>query len=120
MATDAVVAALKAKQTTLFAVTAATGGPSEDACYADIAAASFAGSTPAALGTDLSTQITSLINAESAAVNNVHLEVVLPNANASWISFTPASAGPVSTPATLNFTRQHRRAHRHRSRQLSL
>lgn len=104
LATDAVVAALKAQQTTLFAVTAATGNPSQDSCYAAIAAASFTGSTQVPLGTDLSTQITSLINAASATVNDVHLAVVPPNANASWISFAPASAGPVSTPATLNFT----------------
>ena len=104
LATDAVVADLAAKQTTLFAVTAATGNASQDGCYAAITAASFTGSAQAPLGTDLSTQLKSLITAASGTVSDVHLEVVAPNANASWISFTPASAGPMSTPATLNFT----------------
>lgn len=98
--TNDVVVALAAKQTTLFGVT--VGGIAS--CYAAIAAASFPGSAQAPLGADLSTQIKSLITAASATVNDVHLEVVLPNANASWISFAPASAGPVTTPATLNFT----------------
>jgi von Willebrand factor type A domain-containing protein len=101
LATDAVVAALKAKQTTLFAVTA---DPSVNSCYAAITAASFSGSVQAPLGTDLSTQLKNLITAASGTVSDVHLGVVPPNANASWISFTPASAGPVSTPATLTFT----------------
>jgi len=80
LATDAVVAALKDKQTTLFAVTAA---PSVDSCYAAIAAASFSGSAQAPLGADLSAQIKTLIEAASATVNDVHLEVVAPNPNAS-------------------------------------
>ena len=63
LATDAVVAALAAKQTTLFAVTAA---PTVDSCYAAITAASFTGSAQAPLGTDLSTQIKTLIEAASA------------------------------------------------------
>lgn len=99
--TNEVVDALEAKQTTLFAVTA---NSFVDSCYAEIAATSFPGSVQASLGTDLSTQIKDLIIAASGTVSDVHLEVVLPNANASWISFDPTSAGPVTTPATLPFT----------------
>jgi Mg-chelatase subunit ChlD len=98
--TNEVVASLAAAQRTLFAVTASSFVSN---CYRDIAAASFAGSTSQPLGGDLATQIQTLISAASATVNDVHLEVVGPNPDASWITFDPVKVGPVNTPATLSF-----------------
>lgn len=101
LATNTVVAGLKAAQRTLFAVTANSGMAG---CYSDIAAASLTGSAHQPLGGDLAGQILALIEAASATVSDVHLEVVGPNPDASWISFSPAAVGPVSTPATIPFT----------------
>ncbi|WDF35275.1 VWA domain-containing protein (plasmid) [Arthrobacter agilis] len=101
LATNTVVADLAAAQRTLFAVTASS---SMAGCYSDIAAASLPGSVSQPLGGDLASQILTLIEAASATVSDVHLEVVGPNPDASWISFSPAAAGPVETPATLPFT----------------
>lgn len=99
--TDAVVADLAAAQRTLFAVT--TSGDVSD-CYSSIAAASYPGSVQAPLGTDLTSQLVSLIGAASASVDDVHLEVAGSNPSASWISFSPMAAGPLSTPATVSFS----------------
>lgn len=99
--TDTVVADLAAAQRSLFAVTASSAVAG---CYTDIAAASYPGSASQPLGGDLAGQIQALIEEASSTVNDVHLEVVGPNPDASWISFSPAAAGPVETPATLPFT----------------
>lgn len=99
--TGTVVANLKAAQRTLFAIAAA---PAVLDCYTQITAASYTGSAAVSLGTSIADQVESLIKAASSSVSDVHLEVVTPNPDASWISFNPVKAGPVSTPATLNFT----------------
>ncbi len=99
--TGTVVANLKAAQRTLFAIAAASDVLD---CYTQIAAASYSGSAAVNLGTSIADQVESLIKAASASVNDVHLEVVAPNLDASWISFDPVKVGPVTTPATLDFT----------------
>jgi hypothetical protein len=76
-------------------------------CYQSLAAAGFAGGQAADAGSSLSSQIVSLINAAFANVNDLHLEVASASpapANASWISFSPASLGPVPAPSTQTFT----------------
>lgn len=102
LATNTVVAGLATAERTLFAVTTPFSGMED--CYRDIAAASLTGSSHQTLGGDLASQILALIEAASATVSDVHLEVVGPNPDASWISFSPAAVGPVTTPATLDFT----------------
>ena len=99
------IAALVDDQTTLFALTTNTGFEDPAACFADIAANAYPGSVQASLGADLSAQVVSLIEAASATVNDIHLEVASASAgaDASWITFDPASVGPVSTPAEANF-----------------
>ncbi len=101
LSTGTVVANLKAAQRTLFVI-AAHGILN---CYTQITAASYPGSAAVNLGSSIADQLESLIKAASASVSNVHLEVVAPNPDASWISFDPANVGPVTVlPATLNFT----------------
>ncbi|HEX8156389.1 MAG TPA: vWA domain-containing protein [Solirubrobacteraceae bacterium] len=76
-------------------------------CYDQLVAGGFSGSTSVLLGSSFADQIVALIKAASSEVADVHLEVASAGpspASASWISFSPASAGPVSTPATLPFT----------------
>ncbi|MHA7297681.1 vWA domain-containing protein [Pseudarthrobacter sp. MDT3-1] len=105
LATNAVVADLAAAHRTLFAVTSASfmGGLTAS-CYNDIAAASMTGSAQQPLGSDFGAQTLDMIEAASATVSDVHLEVAGQNPNASWISFSPAVIGPVKTPATIPFT----------------
>lgn len=73
-------------------------------CYQSLAAAGFIGGQAVDAGGSLSTQIVNLIEAAFAEVNNLHLQVMLSNPNASWITFNPVSVGPVPAPSTQTFT----------------
>lgn len=93
---------LAAAQRTLFMV--AVGGIKS--CYDQLVVGGFSGSASVQMGASISTQIVNLIKSASSTVNDVHLEVASAApapANASWISFSPAKAGPLTTPATVNF-----------------
>lgn len=103
--TGTVVADLAAAQRTLLAVTpSSVMGGLVAGCYNDIAAASMPGSVQQPLGSDIGTQIHTLIEAASAAVSDVHLEVAGTNADATWIQFSPAVKGPLGTPTSIPFT----------------
>ena len=102
--TATVLSGLAAAQRTLFMVATNT---SIKPCYDQLAAGGYSGSDSVLLGSSFASQIVTLIEAASATVADVHLEVASASpapASASWISFAPASAGPVATPATLSFT----------------
>jgi hypothetical protein len=103
--TNTVVADLAAAQRTFFAVTpASVMGSLMVGCYNDITAASMPGSVQQPLGSNLGNQIHALIEAASATVSDVHLEVAGQNPNAGWIKFSPAARGSLSTPASIPFT----------------
>src|SRR4029450_5982491 len=77
------------------------------ACYSSLAAGGFSGGKAIDTGGALATEIKNLIQAAFANYNNVHLEVASAGpapAAASWISFSPASVGPVPAPGTQTFT----------------
>jgi hypothetical protein len=77
------------------------------ACYQSLAAGAFAGGEGVVGGTNLATQIVNLIQSATATVSTVGMQVNSASpapASASWISFSPASAGPVNPPANLPFT----------------
>jgi hypothetical protein len=73
-------------------------------CYQSLAAAGFSGGQAVAATGSLATQIVSLIEAAFANVSDLHLKVVEPNPNQSWIAFTPPAMGPVPAPSTQLFT----------------
>lgn len=105
LTTSTAVANLAAAQRTLFTVTpSSVMGSLMVGCYNDITAASMPGSVQQPLGSNIGTQIQALIEAASATVSDVHLEVAGTNADAAWIEFSPAAKGPLSTPASIPFT----------------
>ncbi|MGH2942100.1 MAG: hypothetical protein ACRDLN_04925 [Solirubrobacteraceae bacterium] len=76
-------------------------------CYDQLVAGGYRGSASVVLGTSFADQIVALIRAATSEVADVHLEVASAGpapASASWVSFSPASTGPLSTPQTLPFT----------------
>jgi hypothetical protein len=76
-------------------------------CYQSLAAAAFTGGEAVDAGGDLATQIVSLVDDAFSTVSDVHMEVASAGpapAAASWISFSPASVGPVPAPSTQTFT----------------
>jgi hypothetical protein len=102
--TSTELAGMASAQRTLLMISA---GNSILTCYQSLAAAAYTGGDAVDLGSDLSAKILELITGATAQVNDVHLEVTSASpspASASWLSVTPASAGPVTTPASLPFT----------------
>ncbi len=102
--TATVLSGLAAAERTLFMVAA---NEFIKPCYDQLVAGGFSGSASVLLGSAFADQIVTLIEEASSTVNDVHLEVASAApapADASWISFDPASAGPVETPAELVFT----------------
>ena len=101
------LAGMASARRTLFMIRQASTASATLQCYQSIAAAAFAGGQGEDAGGSLATEVVNLINAATSTVSDVHLEVVSASpapAAASWISFTPATAGPVTPPATLTFT----------------
>jgi hypothetical protein len=102
------LAAMAAAQRTLFMIRQVGGGGSTSlACYQGLAAGAFAGGQGVDAGTSLAGQIVALISGATGTVTDVHLAVASASpapADPSWISFTPAAAGPVTPPASLAFT----------------
>ena len=95
---------LAGAQRTLFMVATNTGIKS---CYDQLVVGGFSGSASVLLGSSISDQIVALIDSASSTVSDVHLAVASAGpapAAASWVSFNPASVGPVSTPSTHTFT----------------
>jgi len=102
------LAGMKAAQRTLLLIRQVSNFTSTSlSCYQGLAAGGFDGGSAVDGGGSLATQIVSLIQAAFANVANVHLEVSSASpapADASWISFSPASVGPVPAPSTQTFT----------------
>lgn len=76
-------------------------------CYDQLVVGGFSGSASVLIGSSFADQIVGLIKSASSTVNDIHLEVASAApapASASWISFSPASVGPVATPTTQTFT----------------
>jgi uncharacterized repeat protein (TIGR01451 family) len=98
------LAALAASQRTLMMI--ATPDSGFELCYGELVADGFSGSAASVLGGSIATQLVDLIAAASASVSVVDMTVAAapPGADASWISFAPASTGPVDTPASVPFT----------------
>ncbi len=96
------LSALAAASRTLMMVNA---GPML-ACYQQLTAGGFAGSQAVDIGADLASQIVALITSASSTVASVSMAVSTapPGADASWISFAPPSAGPVTPPADVPFS----------------
>ncbi len=81
--------------------------PGIKSCYDQLVADGFSGSASVLLGSSISDQIVALIDTASSTVSKVHLAVASAGpapAAASWVSFNPASVGPVPTPSTHTFT----------------
>lgn len=100
------LAGMNAAERTLFMILQTSSASTSLGCYQGLAAGAFAGGQGVPGGTDLSAQIIALIQAAFATVSNVHLEVASAApapANASWISFSPASVGPVPAPSAQTF-----------------
>jgi hypothetical protein len=100
------LAGMKANERTLFMILQSPSSTNLT-CYQSLAAGAFAGGQGVNGGANLATQLISLIQAAFANVSNVHLEVASAApapASASWITFTPASVGPVPAPSTQTFT----------------
>jgi hypothetical protein len=98
------LAGVASAQRTLFLVAVNT---SIKSCYDQLVVGGFSGSASVLIGSSFSDQIVGLIKSASATVNDIHLEVASATpapAAASWISFSPASIGPVTTPTTQTFT----------------
>jgi len=101
------LAGMNTNQRTLFMILQTSFASTTLGCYQSLAAAAFAGGQGVNGGTNLATQIVNLINAATATVSDVHLEVASASpapAAASWISFTPTSVGPVTPPLNQAFT----------------
>ena len=99
------LAGLAAAQRTLFMVAVNTFGILP--CYQQLVAGGFLGSAAVELGSSFSDQMVALINAASAQVADVHLAGGSGGpapADASWLSFSPASTGPVNAPSDVPFT----------------
>jgi hypothetical protein len=73
-------------------------------CYQSLAARGFSGGQAVDQSGSLAAQIVSLINDAFANVSDLHLAVVEPNPNLSWISFSPLARGPIPAPSTQTFT----------------
>jgi hypothetical protein len=101
------LAAMNAAERTLFMILQTSSASTTLTCYQSLAAGAFAGGQGVPGGTNLAAQLIALIQAAFANVSNVHLQVASAGpapASASWISFTPASVGPVPAPSTQTFT----------------
>jgi hypothetical protein len=102
------LAGMSAAQRTLFMILEMDPDTSATLpCYQSLAAGAFSGGQGVVGGTDLATQIVNLIQSATATVSTVGMQVNSASpapASASWISFSPASAGPVNPPANLPFT----------------
>jgi hypothetical protein len=100
------LAGMATEQRTLFMILQTSTASTALACYQQLAAAAFAGGAGVPSGTDLATQIVDLINAATSTVSDVHLEVASAGpspADASWVSVSPGTAGPVTPPTSVNF-----------------
>ena len=97
------LAALAASQRTLIML--ATPNSGEEVCYGELLAGAFSGSTTAVLGPQIAAQLAGLITGAGAQVSVVDMTVATAPAGAdpSWISFAPATAGPVTAPADVPF-----------------
>ena len=109
LSTATELAGMNNAERTLFMIRQASSATTTLQCYQSLAGAAFAGGQGVDGGTtNLAAQIVSLINAATATVDNVHLEVASATpapAAGSWISFNPASVGPLtSLPANQAFT----------------
>jgi hypothetical protein len=102
LTTTTELAGMNTSQRTLFMISA---NSNIDGCYQQLVSGGYSGSQAVQLGTDLSTQIVSLINAAFTTVGDVHLAVASASAGASstWISFSPASYSNVA-PGPETFT----------------
>lgn len=102
------LAGMRAAERTLIMIRQVSYATTVDlSCYQSLVAAAYAGGQAADGGTALGSQIVGLINAAFANVNDLHLTVASAGpapANPSWISFAPASVGPVPAPSTQTFT----------------
>jgi hypothetical protein len=100
------LAGMNTAQRTLFMIRQ-SGASTPLACYDALAAAAFTGSDAVDQGTDLSAQIVALIKGATSTVTDLHLEVTSATpapAAASWISFSPTSVGPITSPSSQSFT----------------
>jgi len=108
LVTTTELAGMKAAERTLFMILQQSIFTSTNlTCYQSLAAGGFSGGQGVVGGTNLAAQIVALIQAAFANVSNVHLAVASAGpapASALWISFSPASVGPVPAPSTQTFT----------------
>jgi hypothetical protein len=105
LVTKNLLAGMNAGQRTLILILQTSSASTTLTCYQSLAAGGYTGGQGVPGGSSLAGQIVALINAAFATVGNVHLEVASASpapANASWISFNPASFSSVPAPSSLS------------------
>lgn len=104
LSTATELAGMAAAERTLLMILQTSSASIPLRCYQGIAARGFTGGQAVEAGGDLAQQIVELIRQAFSTVQNVHLEVRSAGpapAQASWVSFNPASVGPIQAPSSV-------------------